>query len=64
MSQKLAYQSCTPYLRAARIGLDEDDGGEDGGAQDEDAGEGVRREEVAGAAAEGAHVVAGVDQGT
>ena len=52
------------YLRIVRIRLDEDDGGEDGGAEDEYAGEGVRRQEVAGAPAEGAHVVAGVDQRT
>ena len=52
------------YLGVVRIRLDEDDGGEDGGAEDEYAGEGVRGQEVAGAPAEGAHVVAGVDQRT
>ena len=51
------------YLVVVGVGLYENDGGEDGGAEDEDAGECVRRQEVAGAPAEGANVRGGVEQG-
>ena len=52
------------YLCVIRICLHEHDGGQDGRAEHEDAGEGVRGEEVPRAAVEGTHVVSGVDQGT